>query len=385
VTNLNQLSTNVSVVHRSSQKFYDKYGEQFGLGAGQFNFLIAINEYEGITMKALAQSGAYDKALVSKAVNKLTELGLVRTEINRDDKRERFLFSTDRTKEIMKDLYLIRRDWFNQLTKGLSEAEIAEYLRIQQRIADNALNVEEQENIAMEFFGFQKLTLLDYPGKMAATVFTGGCNMRCPFCHNADLVFLPADLPSVSAQEVLAYLKKRQGVLEGICISGGEPLLHAKQLRPFLVQCKALGLSVKIDTNGSYPEVLAAYIAEGLVDYVAMDVKNGLSKYPETSGLTRSNAVWLKKIQQSIDLLINGGTDYEFRTTVVAEYHEASDMDEIGKLIEGAKRCYLQKFVDSGKTIAQGLHARNDEEMVEYAEILKKYVKEVGVRGIGGR
>lgn len=372
-----KISTNASIVHRSTQKFYDKYGETFELGSGQFSFLITINENEGITMKALAKSGAYDKALVTKAVSKLVDLGLVRSVINEEDKRERFLYTTDKTKEIMKDLYLIRRDWFASLVKGLSDDEVEEYLRIEQIITKNAMEFEEMQEKDIEFFGMQKVSLVDYPGLVATTLFTGGCNMRCPFCHNADLVFLPDDLVSIKRTEVDAYLNKRKGIVEAVCISGGEPLMHP-ELKQYVRDLKQRGLKVKLDTNGSYPDHLQEYLEEGLLDYVAMDIKNGTTKYASTIGF---QSIDLSEIKRSIELLKNGSVEYEFRTTVVSEFHEEEDILEIGELVRGAKRVYLQKFVDSGRLIVQGLHPVSDERMEAYANLLSDFVDSVEIRG----
>ena len=213
----------------------------------------------------------------------------------------------------------------------------------------------------MKFAGIQKLTLLDYPGKTACTVFTDGCNLRCPFCHNARLV-LPEkrDGTSLTDTEILAFLKKRAGLLDGICITGGEPLLYAVELREFLPAVRALGYAVKLDTNGTKPDVLADFLRNGLVDYVAMDVKNAFPYYAETVGIADFDVT---PVKESIALLMRGDVDYEFRTTIVREFHTVERIRGLAQSIAGAKRYFLQYFKDSGELIADGLSAVPKEEM----------------------
>ena len=197
----------------------------------------------------------------------------------------------------------------------------------------------------MHLEALQKLTLLDYPGRTAATLFTHGCNFRCPFCHNAGLVVRPSE--TVAAEnELFAYLDKRKKLLDGVCITGGEPLL-APDIADFIRRVRAHGYAVKLDTNGSFPEKLAALIDEGLVDYVAMDIKNSPEKYEETAGAKGI----LENVQASVALLLQNKVDYEFRTTVTGSLHTAEDMRAIGAWIAGAKRYFLQPFKDSGDLV----------------------------------
>lgn len=194
--------------------------------------------------------------------------------------------------------------------------------------------------------GLTKTTLLDYPGHVAATIFTGGCNFRCPFCHNAGLVLTPSSAEMYSEEDVFSFLKKRRNVLQGVCITGGEPTLCA-DLPEFIRKVKKLGYAVKLDTNGYKPEVLRALLQAELLDYVAMDIKNCLSKYGATAGVE----VELKKVEQSVELLKNSGIDYEFRTTVVKEFHTPEDLREIGKWLKGCSKYFLQQFRESDNLI----------------------------------
>ena len=232
----------------------------------------------------------------------------------------------------------------------------------------------------MKISGIQKLTLLDYPGTVACTLFTAGGNFRCPFCHNAMLV-LPEQIEdaSLSEDEVLGFLKKRQGVLDGVAITGGEPLLH-RELPELLGKIKALGYKIKLDTNGSNPELLRWIIENRLVDRVAMDIKNAPEAYATTVGVAGLD---IAPIAKSKDMLLRGDIDYEFRTTVVKGIHTEDSLIGAAKWIEGAKEYYLQQFKDSGSLILpDGLAAYDEKEMHALADAVREYVPAVQVRGV---
>lgn len=229
----------------------------------------------------------------------------------------------------------------------------------------------------MLILGFQKMTLLDYPGKVACTVFTGGCNLRCPFCHNALLVTDIHKEDTVREADIFAFLQKRRGLLDGVAITGGEPLLQ-EGIRDFILRVRELGFSVKLDHNGAYPDKLRALCDEGIVDYVAMDIKNSPEKYAATTGMKEID---LSPYRESVSYLLSGRVDYEFRTTVVDELHEPDDFTAIGEWIGGAKRYFLQKFTDSGNLIAPGFHAPSDDKMDKIKKIAGVYVKNTQIRG----
>ena len=229
----------------------------------------------------------------------------------------------------------------------------------------------------MNIQGFQKLTLLDYPGKMACTLFTAGCNLRCPFCHNSRLVIDPEKQSGYSEEEIFAFLKKRSGVLDGVAITGGEPLLQ-NDIEDFIRKVRDLGYSVKLDTNGTFPDKLRDLVEKGLVDYVAMDVKNSQELYAETVGISGYD---ISKIKESIAFLLEGKVDYEFRTTVVREFHSVFTMNSLGEMIKGAKRHFLQGFIDSGELIGFGMSAVPVEEMERMKKIMLQYVDECEIRG----
>ncbi len=229
----------------------------------------------------------------------------------------------------------------------------------------------------MQILGFQKMTLLDFPGKVACTVFTGGCNLRCPFCHNALLVTDIHKEDSVEDAEIFDLLKKRKGLLDGVAITGGEPLLQP-DLRDFILRVRELGFAVKLDHNGAYPDKLRALCDEGIVDYVAMDIKNSPEKYAATVGM---KALDLSPYRESVAYLLSGKQDYEFRTTVVDELHVAEDFTAIGEWIAGAKRYFLQKFTDSGNLIGEGFHTPGEEKMQAILNTVTPFVPNTSIRG----
>lgn len=215
----------------------------------------------------------------------------------------------------------------------------------------------------MNINGFQKLTLLDFPGRVACTIFTAGCNFRCPFCHNAGLVtHIDADA-AIQEEEIFSYLKKRVGILAGVCITGGEPLLQ-NDIEEFIAKIKAMGFEVKLDTNGSFPQKLISLVEKGLVDYVAMDIKNGFEKYFETAGVECD----LSAIKKSIDFLKESQIDYEFRTTVVNGIHTVWDIKSISEIIGEDSKYFLQNFKDSGDIIGENLSPVEKEELQNMRE-----------------
>lgn len=229
----------------------------------------------------------------------------------------------------------------------------------------------------MKLSGLQKTTLLDYPGHVAATIFLGGCNFRCPFCHNGDLI-LDSFESSCTEQEVLSFLNKRSSVLEGVCITGGEPTLH-DGLEAFIRNIRSLGLLVKLDTNGYRPDILKDLCGQGLISYVAMDIKSGKTNYAKTAGL---NDLDLSRIEESVNFLLHCDIPYEFRTTVVKELHSEEDFKEIGPWLTGCPHYYLQSYKDSCHVLSSGFSACSRKELLKFADILSPFIKNVSLRGI---
>lgn len=229
----------------------------------------------------------------------------------------------------------------------------------------------------MKIYGLQRMTLLDYPGRVACTVFLGGCDWRCPFCHNFELAEGRAE-PVMDEAELLGFLEKRKGLLDGVAFTGGEPCLH-RDLPDLIRRIRALGYKIKLDTNGCHPALLRSMLGEGLVDYVAMDVKNSPEKYAATCGV---RSVSMDVLRESIGIIMTLAPDYEFRTTVVNELHEEADFEGIGSLIRGAKRYYLQCFTDRDTVPFAGFTAPTREKLERCAAVSARYVRSVELRGI---
>ena len=228
----------------------------------------------------------------------------------------------------------------------------------------------------MDIQGIQKLTLLDYPGKCACTVFLAGCNLRCPFCHNAPLVTDQAPT-AMTEDEFFTFLQKRKGLLDGVCVTGGEPTLRA-DLPEFLEKIKALGYLVKLDTNGSNPQMLRQLMARNCVDYVAMDIKNSPERYPETCGGRNI----LPQVEECLTLLSRSSVEYELRTTLCRPFHDQQSVEAMGKWLSGTKQYYLQNFVDSGDLVGTGVSGFAEEEMKQLQQAVLPYIPNTRIRGI---
>ncbi len=229
----------------------------------------------------------------------------------------------------------------------------------------------------MRLGGFQKLTLLDFPEHIACTVFTVGCNFRCPFCHNAPLIHPIPEEELLDEEEFFSFLSRRKGILDGVAITGGEPLLHP-DIGDFIRRIRDLGFLVKLDTNGSNPSLLKKLAEDGLLDYVAMDIKNDPAHLKETIGTDR----FAGEIEESMRFLMNGKTPFEFRTTAVHELHRPENFAAIGQMIRGTERYFIQRFTDSGNILSEGMTAPSDEEMESFRQAVLPYVPAARLRGV---
>ena len=230
----------------------------------------------------------------------------------------------------------------------------------------------------MRISGLQKLTLLDFPGHTACTVFTGGCNYRCPFCHNAELVLRPGEQPEIPEEEFFALLRKRKGLLDGVAVTGGEPTLQP-DLPEFLARIRELGYAVKLDTNGTRPDLVKDLVGRDLVQYIAMDIKNAPERYPQTAGVEDPR---LEAVQETAAFLLEGRVPYEFRTTVVKELHRPEDLEAIGRWLAGAEHYYIQCFTDSGDLISPGLSPCSRAELDALLEAVRPHIPAAELRGV---
>ena len=376
----NNFVMDLSVLYRNTQKYFDRVLARYEIGSGQLTFLMYINENEGATMQDVTRESEVDKGTTTKSVNRLIDQGYVQSRTDEHDRRVKRLYTTDKAAGIMNDIYEYRNQCQNALSEGVDWEQFTEMLGKVTQNSRTDLESQEKPYTGIRIGGLQKMTLLDYPGKVACTVFTAGCTFKCPFCHNRDLVYIPENYEFFDPEEVLAYLRKRQGLLDGVCISGGEPLIQ-EELKPFLEKIRELGYLIKLDTNGGEPEKLKDLVESNLVDYVAMDVKNTPDKYAMTVGMN-PESFHLDQIRTSVEYLKSGSVDHEFRTTVVRELHTKEDLIEIAKWIGKDSRYFLQQFNDSGTLIQEGFHAYSSVEMKEMLEEVRKYVPSAQLRGV---
>lgn len=229
----------------------------------------------------------------------------------------------------------------------------------------------------MRIHGIQKLTLLDYPGRVACTLFTAGCDLRCPYCHNAALVLPGRTPPPIPEEEIVSLLSRRRGILEGVCITGGEPTLQP-ELPEFIAQIKAMGYAVKLDTNGRHPAMVQELVEQGLIDYVAMDIKNCPERYGETVGVPDLD---LAPIRETAAFLMAGSLPFEFRTTVVKPFHDNACFRSIGQWLAGPEPYWIQGFEDSGDLIGAGLTPFSEVDLKEFCRILSEKIPNVKLRG----
>ena len=228
----------------------------------------------------------------------------------------------------------------------------------------------------MEFQGINKLSLLDYPGKVAAILYIDKCNFRCEFCHNWNTLIAADNNEDLIFEDILAFLRKRVGVLDGVVISGGEPTLMP-DLEDKIRAIRELGYAIKLDTNGANPEVVKDLVAKGLIDYIAMDVKSSLDEYHR---FTNDNHL-IENVKKTIEFLKQDKVDYEFRTTLISEYHNEAVINKIAKLLKGGKRLFLQQFKESEGVLNKNLHPTDEGLANHYVEFLSQYVDEVSLRG----
>lgn len=372
---------NLSVLHRNTQKFFDHALAQYDIGSGQLLFLLYINENEGATMQEVTRISEVDKGTTTKGIQRLIDQGYVESRTDEKDRRVKRLYTTEKAAGIMNAIYEYRNRCRTMLAKGMDFAEFENMLA---KASDNSRAEFDagQEFSGVKIGGLLRMTLMDYPGKVVSTVFTAGCNFKCPYCHNKDLVFIPENYEYFDPQEVLDFLAKRKDILDAVCISGGEPLIQ-EDLILFLRKIRNMGYRIKLDTNGYYPDRLRKIIRSGLADYISMDIKNCREKYALTAGMNE-DAFSIAPIEESVQILLRSKTEYEFRTTVVREFHTAEDIAAIGQWIKGADRYVLQQFEDSGQMIQTGLTAVSPEEMEEMRNAAAPYVRETEIRGIKG-
>lgn len=369
---------NLSVLFRNTQKYFDKMLAPYDIGSGQLTFLLIINENEGITMQDVTRISEVDKGTTTKSIQRLIEQGYVSSVQDEKDHRIKHLHTTDKASGMMRDVYELRNQCRAVLAQGIDFDVFENMLDAACDNSRNGLSSDVESFHTLKIGALDKTSITEYPGKVSAVVYTAGCNMKCPFCSKKDLVFIPEKYQYLSADDILQYLNKRHGLLDGVVISGGEPLIQ-DALIPFIRQVKDAGYAVKLDTNGTSADKLEILLQENLVDYVSLDIKNVPEKYALTSGL-KSDSEYRDTILESIKLLRKNKVDHEFRTTVVQEFHTVEDIIEIAKFIGDSGRYVLQQFHAGDNVIQPDLHAYTMKEMEQMKEAVASIVKEVVIR-----
>lgn len=374
--NSSDLLLDISILYRSTQKYYDQMLHSISLTYAQLPILILIYENEGISQQQIAQDGGYDKGTITKQVQKLEETGYIRVQPSKKDKRAKELYTTAKARAIMSKVYAIRTSWWRHISSSIPKEDMDAFSNFYKSMAASAKEFAKVDLNAISFFEHQKLSFQSVPGKVSTIVATGGCNYRCPFCNQSHLVFIKEDSISYSQDEILQYIKSRKELLDSITISGGEPLMHL-ELDTFLKQVKQIGLFVNLMTNGSYFEHLSSLIEQKLVDRVVMHIKNIPEKYGETIGLKTYE---IHEIEKSIQLLNSQNIESVFVVTPIHEFHTPEDLISIARWIQPAKTLELEIFEEKETVIQKGFHGYTKEELKGLKKDLEQYIPNIKIR-----
>ena len=371
----NDLLMDSSILYRSTQKYYDKMLQNLKLTYAQLPILIHIYENEGASLQDIARAGGYDKGTVTKNVQKLHSLGYVNILSNLKDKRAKEIYTTSLAKKHISEIYGIRRDWWHHITQDLDSEQIQVFSDFYQTLSNHARTYADLEQTDLQFYKFKPLSLTDFDGYLSCSLYTGGCNFKCPHCTDPSLVYLKEDMHPVLTDEIKAYLQKQRNKIEGVYISGGEPLMHENIIH-FLRYLKSLNYKVKIHTNGMYYDTLKNIINLHLVDYVSIDIKNCLSKYGKSCGV---DDIDVTNIQNSISFLKQNLVDYEILIRVNRDDFDLDSFKELGICLKGIKKVLLVPFSYGNTDFSMD---PTKEEMNKYYVVLKETIHDVEVRGI---
>ncbi len=371
---------NLSVLYRNVQKYFDHVLAPYEIGSGQVIILMVINENTGITMQEVSSLCEIDKGTCTKSVNRLIEQEYVQVRQDEKDRRIKRLYTTDKAEDIINHLYEYRNACRTRLAY---DNDFSMFETLLENICDNSRNRlnSEEEISSIRIGGFTPLTLNGYPGHISACVHTAGCPWKCPFCNQRSLVYIPEDAQYVDPDEVLGYLKKRKGILDGVVITGGEPLMQ-KDLKPFLKKIHRYGYQIRLETSGCRPQLLMEYCEAGLIDQVSMDIKNRPEKYGETAGMD-AHTFSLSGVQESIRYLKSSSIPSEFTTTVVKEFHTIEDLIAIAEWIGPVDHYVLQTFETSGDLVNPYLQGYTEKEMEEMLEEVRKIIPSATLRKAG--
>lgn len=373
----NDLLMDISILYRSTQKYYDKHLVTLELTYAQLPILISIYENEGISMQQIALDGGYDKGTITKNVQKLVSLNYVEVKSSPKDKRAKELYTTEKTKQVMNKIYGIRRNWWKHIIKSIPNQKIDEFSDFYEDMAENAKVFADMDEYEIQFFSHQKVNLTDFEDKISTSLCTAGCNFRCPHCAKSNLIFLNENKLEIPLDDIKMYIEKRKDMLQAVCFMSPEPLMHP-ELELFLEYIKDLGYLVKIKTNGSYPDRLKDWLDKKLIDYVDLDVKNCPSRYGQTIGVDNFDVTLVKK---SLEIIKKSKVDYEVTITLVKEFHDKKAMIEFAKWLGDVKLFILSSYLEDTNSIVDNLHGFSEEEMNEMCVLMKEYIPNTKVKG----
>ena len=368
---------NLSVLFRNTQKYFDRMLSRYDIGSGQMIFLLLIYEHDGITMQEVTRISEVDKGTTTKSISRLIEQGYVEARVDEKDRRVRRLHTTGKSADIMRDIYEYRARCRRMLAK---DTDFAGFEQLLAKVTDNSRSglSEKSPLEGLRIGALTKLSMTDVPGMAACRIDFAGCCFRCPWCFRKEMVFLSERRTSIDPEDVLAFLEKRRGILDAVCISGGEPLLQ-EDLFPLLESIRQMGYRIHLETCGYEPEKLEELLGRGLIDFAAMDVKNCDERYAETAGV-HAAGIDLSRIRRSIEILKGSGIPYEFRTTVMKEFHDAESLSALAQKLQGASSWVLQNYKDSDAVIQPGYTPFSAEELEELCGTLRTVVPSCTVR-----
>ena len=376
-SNSTDLLLDISILYRSTQKYYDKMLQSLSLTYAQLPILILIYEHEGISLQQIAYEGGYDKGTITKQVQKLQEMGYIRVQSSQRDKRAKELYTTQNARSIMNKIYGIRASWWQHISASIPENDMQKFSTFYKTMVVSARELAQKDQEEIVFFDHQKLNIEIDPGKMSTIVWTGGCNFRCPFCERSRFIFLKEDSRVITGTKILQYLEERQNVLDQLVITGGEPLMHP-ELDSFLKEAKALGYQIRIETNGSYPQHLEDLIQNHRVDQVVMSLKNTPEKYGQSIGLDQAE---IQKIQRSVDILLHCDLDVRFVIVPIKEFHGQEDLIQMITWIKDAPCIELHSYQESMTPIQEGLHGYTHQELQSLLPQLQEITPNIKIKG----
>ena len=375
----NNFLLNISILYRSTMKYFDKALARYDIGSGQIFFLFMINENEGITMQELTRLSEVDKGTTTKSIARLIDKGYVEMKVDETDRRVRRLYMTPAAAPLLQYIYEQRLALARFLAR---EIDFERFETDLDQVCENARqsNAIEHAFPGLRIGAMQESSLTAWPGRLSAVVELAGCDYKCPYCSRRSLVFIPENYAYLDTEEVLGYLQKRSSFFDGVVISGGEPLLQG-DLIPFMKEVRQLGCRIRLETSGSLPERLAEVIRSGLVDEVAMDLKSTPEKYPAAVGMNQAGFSF-EPVKASMRILEESGIRHEYVTTCVRDLHTEQDIMAIAEMIDEKVPYVLRKLERSGRMIAPEMQGFSDEEMKVLLASAKQKHALTSLRGV---